>query len=72
VRRDESKEELQSYYNLKDEDMEQIMKEWLVEFLVSIDDAELSNPDIIGIPLVTQFDHAGETSVEKKKKKEEV
>jgi hypothetical protein len=29
ARRDESKEELQSYYKLTDEDMEEITKEWL-------------------------------------------
>jgi hypothetical protein len=70
--RDESKEELQSYYKLTDEDMEQIMKEWPVEFLVPVDDAKLSDPDIIGSPLVTWFEHAGQTSAKKKKKKEEV
>jgi hypothetical protein len=32
VRRDERKEELQSYYKLTYEDMEKIMKEWLEEF----------------------------------------
>ena len=59
TRRDERKEELQSYYKLTHEDMEQITKEWPEEFLVSIDDAELFNLDIIGIPLVTQVEHAG-------------
>jgi len=29
ARRDERKEELQSYYNMVNEDMAQIMKEWL-------------------------------------------
>jgi hypothetical protein len=52
--------------------MEQIMKEWLAEFLVLVDDAELSDPDIIGSPLVTWFEHAGHTSVKKKNKNEEV
>jgi len=32
VHRDEIKEELQCYYKLTDENMEQIMKEWLEEF----------------------------------------
>jgi hypothetical protein len=36
--RDESKEELQSYYKLTDEDMEQITKEWSEEFLALVDD----------------------------------
>jgi hypothetical protein len=54
ARRDESKEELQSYYKLTDEDMEEITKEWPAEFLVPVEDAELSDPDIIGSPLVTR------------------
>jgi beta-xylosidase len=41
VRRDESKEELQSYYKLTDGDMEQIMKEWPKVFLVLVDDLTL-------------------------------
>jgi hypothetical protein len=41
--RDESKEELQSYYKLIDEDMEEIAKEWLVNFLVPVEDEELSD-----------------------------
>jgi hypothetical protein len=70
--RDESKEELQSYYKLTDEDMEEITKEWPTEFLVPVEDAELSDPDIIGSPLVTRVEHDGQTSMKKKKKKEEV
>jgi hypothetical protein len=54
ARRDESKEELQSYYKLTEEDMEEITKEWPAEFLVPVEYAELSNPDIIGSPLVTR------------------
>jgi hypothetical protein len=72
TRRDERKEELQSYYKITDEDMEKIMKEWPEEFLVPVDDAELSNPDIIGSPLVTRFEHVGQTSAKKKKKKEDI
>jgi hypothetical protein len=59
VCKDERKEELQSYYKLTDEDMEQITKEWLEEFLVPVVDAELSDTDTIGIPLVTQVEHVG-------------
>jgi hypothetical protein len=69
VRRDESKEELQSYYKLTDEDMEEITKEWLAEFLVPVEDEELSDPDIIGSPLVTRVEHDGQN---KKKRKEDV
>jgi hypothetical protein len=72
VCRDESKEELQSYYKLTGEDMEEITKEWPTEFLVLVEDVELSEPNIIGSPLVTRFEHDGQTSVKKKKKKEEV
>jgi hypothetical protein len=50
--RDESKDELQSYYKLTNEDMDNIMKEWPEEFHTPVLDAELSNTDIIGIPLV--------------------
>jgi hypothetical protein len=39
--------------------MEEIMKEWPVEFLIPVDDAKLSNPDIIGLPLVTRVEHVG-------------
>ena len=70
--RDESKEELQSYYKLIDEDMEEITKEWLAEFLVPVDDVEISDPDIIEIPLVTWVKHVGQTRTKKNKKKEEV
>jgi hypothetical protein len=57
ARRDESKEELQSYYKLRDEDMEQITKEWPEEFLVPIVDAKLSKNDTIGSPMVTRVEH---------------
>jgi hypothetical protein len=70
--RDESKEELQSYYNLTDKDMEDITKEWPTEFLVPLEDAELSDPDIIRSSLVTRVEHDGHNSTKKNKKKEEV
>jgi hypothetical protein len=63
---------LQGYYKLIDNGMEHITKEWLEDFLVLVDDAKLSDPDIIGIPLITRVEHAGKSSVKKKKKKEEV
>jgi hypothetical protein len=34
VHGDEHKEELQSYYNINEEDMEEITKEWPIEFLI--------------------------------------
>jgi hypothetical protein len=57
ARKDESKEELQSYYNLTDVDMEEVTKEWLAKFLVPVEYVDLSDVDIIGIPLVTQVEH---------------
>jgi hypothetical protein len=68
--RDKSKEELQSYYKLTDEDMEEITKEWSVEFLVPVEKTELSNPVIIGSPLVTQMEWDGPSNAKKNKKKE--
>jgi hypothetical protein len=44
---------------LTDEDMEDITKEWPNEFLVPIEDAKLSDLDIIGIPLFTQNEYDG-------------
>jgi hypothetical protein len=72
MNKDESNKELQSYYKLTDEYMEEITKEWLVEFLVPFEDAKLSEPDIIGSPLVTWIEYDGQSSAKKKKKKEEV
>jgi hypothetical protein len=69
--RNERKEELQSYYKLTEEDMEEITKEWPIEFLVLVEDAELSDPDIIRRPLVTRVEHDGKRSAKKKKKKDE-
>jgi hypothetical protein len=70
--RDESKDELQSYYKLTDKYMEDITKEWSADFLVPVEDAELFDPDIIESLLVTQVEHDGQNSAKKKKKKEEV
>jgi hypothetical protein len=71
VHRDESKEELQSYYKLTDEYMEHIMKEWPEELFVPVTDEELSDIDIIGSPLVTWVEHVRQSSGTKKKKKNE-
>jgi hypothetical protein len=59
VCRDERKEQLQSYYKLTDEDMEQITKELPEEFQTPFADVELSDANIIGSPLVTWFEHVG-------------
>jgi hypothetical protein len=67
---DEHKEELQSYYKLTEEEMEEITKEWLAEFLVPVDQEELSDPDLIKILVVTREDYDGPSSSRKKKKEE--
>jgi hypothetical protein len=64
-----TKEELQSYYKLTDEDMDQITKEWPDEFLVSVVDAELSETETIGSPIVTRVEHVGQSSGMKKQQK---
>jgi hypothetical protein len=51
--------------------MEEITKEWPAEFLVPVEQTELSNPDLIGSPVVTREEYDGPSS-KKKKKKEEV
>jgi hypothetical protein len=72
MHRDESKEELQSYYKLTDEDMEEITKEWPAEFLVPWKMQNSLTPTSSEVPLVTRVEHDGQTSMKKKKKKEEV
>jgi hypothetical protein len=43
---DEKKQQLQSYYKLTEEDMEDITKEWSADLLVPADPVEISNVDI--------------------------
>jgi hypothetical protein len=59
MHRDESKEELQLYYKMNDEDMEEISKEWPTKLLVPVEDEKLFDPNIIRIPLVTWVEHDG-------------
>jgi hypothetical protein len=40
---DENKQQLQSYYKLMEEDLEEITKEWSVDLLIPADPMELSN-----------------------------
>jgi hypothetical protein len=42
---DEHQEQLQSYYKLTKEDLEEITKEWSADLLVSADPIEMSNID---------------------------
>jgi hypothetical protein len=69
--RDEHKEEIQSYYKITEEDMEEITKEWPAEFLVPVDQVELSDVDLIGSPMVTRKEYDAPSS-SKRKNKEEV
>jgi hypothetical protein len=42
---DENKDQLQSYYNMTKEDLEEITKEWSTDLLVSVNPTELSDID---------------------------
>jgi hypothetical protein len=54
VRTDEQKEELQSYYKLIEEDLEEIMtKDWSPELLIPVDPAKMSYPELIDSPKTT-------------------
>jgi hypothetical protein len=50
---DENKEDLRSYYNLTEEDLDEITKEWPSMFLILVAKEELSNPNLIGSLVVT-------------------
>jgi hypothetical protein len=43
---DEHKEELQSYYKLTEEDLEQITKDWSTDLLIPTDPVEMSDPEL--------------------------
>jgi hypothetical protein len=45
---DEHHEQLQSYYKLTEEDLEEITKEWSADLLVSADPVEMSDIDSLG------------------------
>jgi hypothetical protein len=48
--------------------MEEIIKEWPVEFLIPVDQAELSEPDIIESPVVNREEYDAPGSRKRKKK----
>jgi hypothetical protein len=50
---DEHKEELQSYYKLTEEDLEEITKDWSAELLIPADPTEMSDPELIDSPETT-------------------
>jgi hypothetical protein len=64
------KEELQSYYKLMEEEMEEITKEWPGEFLILVDQVELFEPDLIGSPVVPREECDAPSSIKRKKKEE--
>jgi hypothetical protein len=72
ARKDESKEELQLYYKLTEEDLEEITKEWPIEFLVSVGYVELSDTNLIGSLVVTRMEYDGLSSAKKNNNEEEV
>jgi hypothetical protein len=70
ARADEHKEELQSYFNIIEEYMEEITKELPMDFLVPVDQAKLSDPDLLGSPMVTREEYDVPGSSIRKKTKE--
>jgi hypothetical protein len=70
ARVDENKEELQSYYKLIEEDMEEINNEWPTEFLILVNQVEMSDPNLIESPVVTHKEYDAPSSRRRKKKEE--
>jgi hypothetical protein len=66
--RDKHKEDLQYYYKLTKEDMEEITKEWPVELVIPIEQEELSNPNLIVSPMVNHEEYDAPNSRRRKKK----
>jgi hypothetical protein len=44
ARTDKYKDQLQSYYKLTKEDLEEITKDWSIDLLIPVDPAKMSNP----------------------------
>jgi hypothetical protein len=68
--RDKYKEELQSYYKHTEEEMEEITKEWPTEFLILVDQEELSDLNLIKSLVVTREEYDAPSSTKKKMKEE--
>jgi hypothetical protein len=64
------KEELQSYYKLTKEDMEEITKEWPAEFLIPVNQEELFDPDLIDNLVVNREEYDAPNSIRRKNKEE--
>jgi hypothetical protein len=68
---DESKEELQSYYKLTEEDLEEITKDWLQSSLSLLTPQNCLIPELIGSPEATREEH-DTPGTNRRKKIEEV
>jgi hypothetical protein len=71
VCRGEHKEDIQSYYKLTEEYMEEITKEWTEKILIPVKKTNLSDPDLIRSPVVTHKEYDAPSS-SKNKNKEKV
>ena len=67
---DEHKEELQSYYKITEEDLEEITKEWPTKFLIPVNQEALSDPNLIESLVVTREEYDAPSSSRKKKKED--
>jgi hypothetical protein len=67
----ESKEELQSYYNLTEEDLEDITKDWSSKLLIPTDPIEMFDLELIGSSEASQEEH-DTPGPRRRKKTEEV
>jgi hypothetical protein len=68
---DEHKEELQSYYKLTEEDLDEITKDWSADLLIPADPTEMSDPELIGSSEATHKEH-DTPGTSRRKKTEEV
>jgi hypothetical protein len=50
--------------------MEEIIKEWPADFLILVEQTELSDPALIGSPVVTREEYDAPNNKKKKNKKE--
>jgi hypothetical protein len=71
ARTDHNKEELKLYYNLTEEDLEEITKEWLAEFLIPVAKEKKIDPNLIVCSIVTHKEYNA-PSRRRRKKKEDV
>jgi hypothetical protein len=71
TRANEHKEELQSYYNLTEEDLEEITKDWSTDLLIPANLVEISDLELIGIAKTTH-EEKDTPGPSRRKKTEEV